>query len=65
MPIGISGSLVHYSAGNIHVRSCGAIALSAFVAMGFTSRFLDQIEDGHLKRIFAVVLAGSALNMLR
>ena len=65
VPIGISGSLVHYSAGNIHMRSCGAIALSAFCAMGFTSRFLDQIEDSHLKRIFSVVLAGSALNMLR
>ena len=56
-PIGMSGSLVHYSAGGINVRACGVIAVSTCAAMGAASRFIDQIDDGQLKRIFAVVLA--------
>ena len=65
VPIGISGSLVHFGAGNINVRACGLIALSAFGAMGVASRFLSEIDDSQLKRLFAVVLAASSLNMLR
>ena len=65
VPIGVSGSLVHYRAGRIHAASCGAIATAALVACGVTSRFAQDIDDAGLKRIFTAILVGSALNMLR
>ena len=65
VPIGVSGSLVHFRAGRINLMSCGLIAGSATVAMGAASRCLSGIDDTQLKKIFAALLVGSAFTMIR
>lgn len=65
VPIGVSGSLVHYRAGRINAGSCILLAGSACLAMAVTSRYLGGVDDSRLKRVFAVLLVTSSLNMLR
>jgi len=65
LPIGLSGTLVHWRAGRVNLRSCGLLAGVALGACGLTSRYLGEIDDAALKKLFTTVLLGSALNMLR
>jgi uncharacterized membrane protein YfcA len=65
LPIGLSGTLVHWRAGRVNLRSCGVLSVAALAACGLTSRFAGQVDDASLKKLFTAVLAGSALNMLR
>jgi uncharacterized membrane protein YfcA len=65
IPIGLSGSLVHYKAGRIDLKACTVIAACAFAACGVTSRFLADIDDANLKKVFTAVLVASAVNMIR
>lgn len=65
LPIGLSGTLVHWRAGRVNLRSCSLLAGVALGACGLTSRYLGEIDDDALKKLFTTVLVGSALNMLR
>jgi len=65
VPIGLSGSLVHYKAGRINPASAVVVAGAALVTTGLTSRFVKDVDDVSLKRFFAGVLVASSLTMMR
>lgn len=65
VPIGVSGSLVHVLAGRIDVKSSALLVGSSLIAMGATSRFVGDIDDTTLKRIFSALVAISSISMLR
>ena len=63
-PVTITGSLAHYVAGTLHVRAAIIIGAAALCSAGAVSRVVSDIDEVTLRRIFAVVLAASSLNML-
>jgi len=65
VPIGLSGSLVHFRAGRINPLSGTVVAGAALVATGLTSRYVKDVDDAALKRVFTGVLVASSLSMLK
>ncbi len=62
-PTGLLAFLEYYRSGNAHLKLGLLIALGIFVGGYFGGKWAQDFSDTTLRKIFAVVLAGTAVKM--
>lgn len=63
IPAAVSGSITHYTKGNLQIGLAVLVMIGAVVGSYFGARLAAAVPELVLKRIFAVLLAYTAFNM--
>ncbi|MBL0049205.1 MAG: sulfite exporter TauE/SafE family protein [Bacteroidetes bacterium] len=62
-PVGALAALQYYNNGQVNVKAAILLAVFFFIGGFFGAKFATQLPQEVLKKIFALLLAGIALNM--
>ncbi len=62
-PTGLLAFLEYYKSGNAHLKLGLMIALGIFIGGYFGGKWAQDLNDATLRKVFAVVLAGTAIKM--
>lgn len=64
VPMGAVSAGMHLMKGNVHVRTAAIVCSSLLTAMFVASRFVADIDEETLRRMFAVLVAISSARMV-
>lgn len=62
-PVGALAAIQYYNNGQVNVKAAILLAIFFFIGGFFGAKFATQLPQEVLKKIFALLLAGIALNM--